>query len=83
MISIGQLIYSSISSKEKVEKYQLIIRNYEWSKIKNYLTKNSNFLDVGCGSGYAMGRAVNELNCSVVGIDPSPGSHGVGRYEKN
>jgi hypothetical protein len=28
---IGNLIYSTISSKEKVEAYQQIIRDKEWS----------------------------------------------------
>ena len=79
---IGKIIYWPISNKEKVEKYQLNIRDHEWKAIYKYLISQSNFLDVGCGAGYAMMRAKNELNCSVIGIDPNPGNHGVGRYIK-
>ena len=82
MSIIGKIIYSTKSSKDKVEKYQQIIRDNEWNEIKNYIEKNSNFLDVGCGSGYAMMRASKEFNCSVHGVDPEPGAHGVGRYIK-
>ena len=79
---IGNIIYWPISKKEKVEKYQLNIRDHEWKAIYKYLISQSNFLDIGCGAGYAMMRAKNELNCSVIGIDPNPGNHGVGRYIK-
>ena len=79
---IGNIIYWPISKKEKVEKYQLKIRDYEWKSISKYLFNKTNFLDIGCGAGYAMMRAQNELFCSVYGIDPNPGDHGVGRYIK-
>lgn len=80
---IGNIIYSTISSKEKVEKHQQIIRDAEWSQIVNYISKNSKFLDVGCGAGYSLMRASKDLNCSVEGIDSDPGSHGVGRFVKD
>jgi ubiquinone/menaquinone biosynthesis C-methylase UbiE len=80
---IGNVIYWPISSKEKVEEYQVIIRNNEWNAISRYINKKSSFLDIGCGAGYAMMRAKNDLNCEVSGIDPNPGSHGVGRFVKN
>ena len=83
MALIGNIIYSTISSKEKVEKYQQIIRDEEWYAIKQYISLNSNFLDVGCGAGYAMQKAKEAFNCSCYGIDPDPGGHGVGRFVKD
>ncbi|MDC0338328.1 class I SAM-dependent methyltransferase [Flavobacteriales bacterium] len=77
---ISKLFWSPVSSKEKVEKYQKIIRDKEWEDIKQFIPKNSALLDVGCGSGDNLLRAKNQLNCSVTGIDPSPGEQGVGRY---
>ncbi len=81
-MSIGKIIYSTISSKEKIEKYQQTIRDSEWSQIENYIPKNSKFLDVGCGAGYSLMRASEDWGCIVEGIDADPGSHGVGRYLK-
>ena len=81
-MSIGKIIYSTISSKDKVEKHQQIIRDSEWDQIENYIPKSSKFLDVGCGAGYSLMRACEDLNCSVEGIDADPGSHGVGRFVK-
>lgn len=77
---ISNFFWSPISSKEKVEKYQKIIRDKEWSEIKKYIPENSIFLDVGCGSGDNLLRAKGQLNCSVIGVDPAPGEQGVGRY---
>lgn len=80
---IGKYIYSTISSKSKVEKYQKIIRDAEWDEVKMNISANSKFLDVGCGSGYSLIRASKDLNCIVEGIDSEPGNHGVGRYSKD
>ncbi len=80
---IGKIIYRSISSKKKIEKLQQKIRDEEWRYLINEIPQNSNFLDVGCGSGYAMARAFSDKNCIVVGIDPEPGAHGVGRFIKD
>ena len=80
---IGKLIYATISSKHKVEQYQQIIRDAEWESIANYIPEKSQFLDVGCGAGYSLMRASQDLNCEVEGIDADPGSHGVGRFIKN
>lgn len=77
---IGKLIYSTISSKEKVEKYQQIIRDEEWKWLIKEIPPNTKFLDVGCGAGYAMYKAETDLSCNCFGIDPDPGAHGVGRY---
>jgi ubiquinone/menaquinone biosynthesis C-methylase UbiE len=77
---ITKIFFSTLSSKEKVEKYQKIIRENEWNDISKYISKNSSFLDVGCGAGYAMYRAKVDFNCEVNGVDPDPGAHGVGRF---
>ncbi len=68
------------SSRQKVEVYQERIRQFEWDQIKNYISYGSSFLDVGCGAGYSLMKAKIEFDCKVVGIDPEPGAHGVGRY---
>jgi len=77
---IGNIIYSTISTKDKVEKHQKIIRDNEWNEIKGFIPRDSKFLDVGCGAGYAIFKAKKDYNCSVFGIDPEPGDHGVGRF---
>ena len=82
-MTIGKIIYCTISSKEKVEQYQQIIRDEEWSQIQNYIPKNSRFLDVGCGAGYSLMRASKDWDCIVEGIDADPGRHGVGRFVKD
>ncbi len=79
---IGKIVYSSISSKTKIEACQQEIRDSEWKAISSEIKTGAKFLDVGCGAGYAMFKAQNELNCSVEGIDPDPGAHGVGRFLK-
>ena len=79
---LGNIIYSTMTSKEKIEQYQQIIRDAEWEKIAIYIPEKSHFLDVGCGAGYSLMRASQDLNCEVNGIDADPGSHGVGRFIK-
>ncbi|HOV10901.1 MAG TPA: class I SAM-dependent methyltransferase [Bacteroidales bacterium] len=69
-------------SKEKTDANQKMIRDAEWDAIKPFIPAGSAFIDVGCGMGYAMKRAAAELQCTVSGIDPNPGEHGVGRYHK-
>jgi len=71
------------SSKIQIEKYQKDIRDIEWNSFKKHIANGLNFLDVGCGAGDNLNRAKTELNCKVIGIDPSPGSHGVGRFTEN
>jgi len=70
----------TILSKEKENHYQKIARDEEWKEIKKFIPKNIHFIDVGCGAGYYLEKAKNELECTVVGIDPEPGNHGVNRY---
>ena len=68
-------------NKEETNKNQKIIRDTEWEAIKSFIIKGD-FWDVGCGAGYAMKKA-QEIGCTVVGIDPNPGGHGVGRQGSN
>jgi ubiquinone/menaquinone biosynthesis C-methylase UbiE len=69
-------------SKEETNENQKRIRDVEWEAILPFLN-SGNFLDVGCGAGYAMSRAKTEKQCTVWGIDPDPGGHGVGRSGSN
>lgn len=69
-------------SKDKVDENQRRIREVEWDAVKPYIPTGSSFLDVGCGAGYAMRKATDELKCDAFGIDPQPGGHGVGRYSE-
>jgi ubiquinone/menaquinone biosynthesis C-methylase UbiE len=77
------LYYFGSLSKEKTDTNQQHIRDIEWNAVKEFIKPTNAFLDVGCGAGYSMNRAKNEKNCVVFGIDPEPGAHGVGRYDKN
>ncbi|HNW88830.1 MAG TPA: class I SAM-dependent methyltransferase [Bacteroidales bacterium] len=69
-------------SKERTDANQKKIRDAEWDAVKAFIPAGSEFIDVGCGAGYALRRAVEELKCRGNGIDPQPGEHGVGRYSK-
>ena len=80
---LKKIFWYPISNNEKVEKYQKIIREKEWYDISKYILEKSNFLDVGCGAGYAMMKAKEDHDCCVFGVDPEPGAHGVGRYIKD
>lgn len=77
-----KLYYFSSLSKEKTDYYQRKIRNTEWDAIKQYIPNKSKFLDVGCGAGYSLIKAQEELECLCFGVDPDPGGHGVGRYNE-
>ena len=77
---LSSIFWCPISSKEKIEYYQEKIRALEWNAIKKFIPPSSTFLDVGCGAGYSLIKAKEELLCEVQGIDPEPGAHGVGRF---
>ena len=79
---LSTFFWFPISSKAKIDIYQEKIRQLEWNAIKSYIPSGSNFLDVGCGVGYSLMKAHNELGCIVKGIDPAPGEHGVGRFSE-
>jgi ubiquinone/menaquinone biosynthesis C-methylase UbiE len=68
-------------SKVETNTNQKKIRDTEWDAIATFI-KKGNFLDVGCGAGYSMTKA-QAMGCSVYGIDPDPGGHGVGREGSN
>jgi len=68
-------------SKEETNTNQKKIRDIEWDAIATFI-KKGDFLDVGCGAGYAMKKA-ESIGCTVFGIDPDPGGHGVGREGSN
>jgi ubiquinone/menaquinone biosynthesis C-methylase UbiE len=74
---LKRLIYFGHLNKDKVNKYQTIIRDSEWGAIEDFINDNSKFLDVGCGSGYAMTKAIINKGCDAYGIDPEPNSYGV------
>lgn len=63
----------------KRDKYQKIIRDFEWNSLVPYIPKGASFLDVGCGAGYNMLLAKKSKSCDVTGVDPNPYYHGVGR----
>jgi ubiquinone/menaquinone biosynthesis C-methylase UbiE len=81
--SLKKAFWFPFSSKKQIEKYQKEIRDIEWNAFKKHILKEVKFLDVGCGSGDNLTRAKTEFNCQVIGIDPSPGAHGVGRFSEN
>jgi len=64
-------------STEKTNLRLNTIRDIEWDAIKKFIPDNSLFLSIGCGSGYAMKRAIEEFNCNTIGIDPQPMEAGV------
>jgi len=72
-----KLYYFGSLSKEATNVNQKLIRDTEWADVLPHI-KKGNFLDVGCGAGYAMQMA-QQAGCTVYGIDPDPGGHGVGR----
>ena len=77
-----KIYYFGKLSGSREDANQKIIRDAEWDAIKKHIPSDSIFLDVGCGAGYAL-RKAGEMGCSVFGIDPDPGSHGVGRYDED
>jgi SAM-dependent methyltransferase len=76
-----KLYYLPLLPREKADANQKRIRDVEWNAIKEYVPDGAKFLDVGCGAGYAMRKASEELHCDCYGVDPDPGGHGVGRYD--
>jgi len=76
-----KIYYWSSNSPERTDYFQKIARDCEWEAVREFI-KIGNFLDVGCGAGYAMILA-NKLGCEAKGIDPYPMEHGVGRRQVN
>ena len=80
---ISRIYFFGNLSRERFNYYQEIIRDVEWSAVREYIPSGALFLDVGCGTGYSMKRAMKEKNCIAKGIDPSPYLHGVKMTHSN
>ena len=65
-----KIFWSTISNKEKVEKYQKIIREKEWCEVSKYISKNSKFLDIGCGAGHNLLKAKKNLTVMLQASTP-------------
>lgn len=63
--------------EEKVNFHQKIIRDTEWASVRHYMKEGSLFLDVGCGTGYSLKKAKEDLGCKCFGVDPVPNRSGV------
>jgi ubiquinone/menaquinone biosynthesis C-methylase UbiE len=63
---------------EIINARQARIRDLEWLAVEPYLSEigPGRFLDVGCGTGFAM-RKAQKLGFEVSGIEPSVGEFGV------
>jgi ubiquinone/menaquinone biosynthesis C-methylase UbiE len=81
--NLKKIFWFPISSKETIEKHQTLIRNLEWNSFKKHIKKGDSFLDLGCGAGHNLMKAEEEFKCSIFGVDPEPGRHGVGRFSKS
>lgn len=66
-----------LSSKEDFQRFQKEIRDTEWQAIVDYIPEGSRFVDVGCGTGYSMLRAIKDRGCTCFGVDPFPNNAGV------
>jgi ubiquinone/menaquinone biosynthesis C-methylase UbiE len=77
---IKKIFWFPFNSKNRINDLQSQIRLSEWQSFSDYIKYDSFFLDVGCGAGHNLSLAQELKNCKVHGIDPSPGDHGVGRY---
>lgn len=71
------IYYWGLAKPEDFQAAQRLIRNTEWSDVSKFIPKGSRFLDIGCGTGYSMTKALTELDCSCVGVDPFPNYAGV------
>ena len=72
-----KLFYLGLNSEVEFQRKQEKIRNDEWNSIRSFIPKGCVFLDVGCGTGYSMYRAVHDCGCLSVGVDPRPLKAGV------
>ncbi|GAC1400193.1 MAG: hypothetical protein NVSMB56_15260 [Pyrinomonadaceae bacterium] len=67
-----------LASPETFNRRQKRNRVAEWRAVESFIASpvSGKFLDVGCGTGYALARA-KQLGFEVVGIDPESGTYGV------
>jgi ubiquinone/menaquinone biosynthesis C-methylase UbiE len=76
-----KIYYWPCLAQSRIDENQKKIRDKEWDEVKEYIQPESKLLDVGCGAGYNLIKAQEELDCKCFGVDPDPGGHGVGRYD--
>jgi SAM-dependent methyltransferase len=74
---LKKVVRFGYNSPEKKNYYLSLIRNAEWDSVKQYIPKKSKFLDIGCGSGFSMMKAIEDRECNAIGIDPKPLMWGV------
>lgn len=74
---LKKLFYWGLNSEDEFQRNQEKIRNDEWNSIRPFIPEGCRFLDVGCGTGYSMYRAVHDCNCLSIGVDPHPLRAGV------
>ncbi|MFM1874891.1 MAG: hypothetical protein RL266_628 [Bacteroidota bacterium] len=74
---LRKIYYWGLSSKADFQKNQRIIRDVEWNQVVEFIPTHSKFLDIGCGTGYSMSRAIEDRKCECLGIDPVPNFAGV------
>ena len=67
-----------VASNSLLNLRQRKIRDIEWECVEKYIAHytNGTFLDVGCGTGYAMEKA-KKIGLKTFGIDPNSHDHGV------
>lgn len=68
----------SLLVSETFNERQKRSRDAEWEAVEEFIRERApgRFLDVGCGTGYAMAQA-RRLGFNVTGIDPEAGRYGV------
>ena len=76
-----KIYYWPCLNPNQIDENQKNIRDKEWNEVKKYIEPQSKLLDLGCGAGYNLIKAREELDCDCFGIDPDPGGHGVGRFD--
>lgn len=74
---LKRVYYWGVSSEKEFQHFQKDIRDAEWQEIVDYIPPGSRFLDVGCGTGYSMLRAIKDRGCICFGVDPFPNNAGV------
>lgn len=79
---LKKIFWYPFNSPERIDELQEKIRLIEWNSFEKHVKVDSRFLDVGCGAGHNLQLARDNKKCSVFGIDPHPGAHGVGRFDK-
>ena len=74
---LSAIYYWGLSKPEDFQTAQRLIRDTEWLDVKQHISEDSTFLDIGCGKGYDMSMALKELDYHCVVVDPFPNYAGV------